>query len=143
MVGTATKSAAVDLDGLDPAIGKPFRFVDKYDRNAVPTAIFEAHVGPGKLLVCTLDVDSDLESRIVARQLRRALFNYAASAAFEPPGKLAPAQLAELIGTRNLPASASSKRPSYPAESVVDGDRTYWKFTRQDADRKLSRHYVT
>jgi hypothetical protein len=121
------KSIAVDLEGLDPAIAKPFRFVDKYNRNAMPSAIFEAMVGPGKLLVCTLDVESELETRIAARQLRRALFDYAASAGFEPRGRLTPDQLAALIGKRDLIVTATSEHPSHPAELAVDGDpNTFW-----------------
>ena len=121
------KSVAVDLDGLDPAIAKPFRFVDKYNRNAVPSAIFEALVGPGKLLVCTLDVESELESRIVARQLRRALFAYAGSREFAPKGKLTPDQLAALFGKPEWGAAATSEHASYPAELAVDGDpNTFW-----------------
>ena len=121
------KSVAVDLDGLDPDITKPFRFVDKYNRNALPSAIFEARVGPGKLLVCTLDVDSDLDSRIVARQLRRALFAYAGSAEFEPKGKLSPDQLAALFGKREWIVTATSENAAYPAELAADGDpNTFW-----------------
>ena len=121
------KSVAVDLDGLDPAIAKPFRFVDKYNRNAVPSAIFEALVGPGKLLVCTLDVDSELETRIVARQLRRALFAYAGSGEFAPKGKLTPEQLAALFGKREWVVTATSEHASHPAELAVDGDpNTFW-----------------
>jgi hypothetical protein len=121
------RSVAVDLDGLDPDITKPFRFVDKYNRNALPSAIFEARVGWGKLLVCTLDVDSDLDSRIVARQLRRALFAYAGSAEFEPKGKLSPDQLAVLFGKREWIVTATSENAAYPAELAADGDpNTFW-----------------
>lgn len=121
------KSVAVNLDGLDPDIDKPFRFVDKFNRNAMPSAIFEARVGPGKLLVCTLDVSSDLDTRIVARQLRRALFDYVGSAAFNPRGMLTPEQFSNLFGSRDLIATASSEYPSYPADLAVDGDpNTFW-----------------
>ena len=120
-------SVAVNLADLDPAIGKPFRFVDKFNRNAMPTAIFEAHVGAGKLLVCTLDVSSELDTRIVARQLRSALFAYVGSAAFDPKGSLTPEQLSALIGKRDLIASATSEHSDYPADLAVDNDpKTFW-----------------
>ena len=121
------KSVAVDLGELDLAIAKPFCFVDKYNRNVVPAAIFEAQVGPGKLLVCTLDVDSDLKERIVARQLRRALFEYVNSANFYPQGRLTPEQLSAMIGKRELVVFATSEHPSHPVELAVDGDpNTFW-----------------
>ena len=105
---TAT-STAVDLTGVDPTISKPFRFIDKFDRNALPSAIFEAKVATGKLLVCTLDVSSDLESRIVARQLRRALTAYIASPMFDPQSNLTPTQLSGLIGTGADKSGAKTK----------------------------------
>jgi hypothetical protein len=91
------ESVAVDLTGFDPELAKPFRFIDKFNRNALPTAILEARVGPGKLLVCTLDVRSEPEKRIAARQLHRALKLYAASPDFAPVTPLAPAQVRALF----------------------------------------------
>jgi hypothetical protein len=120
-------SVAVDLDGADPAISKPFRFVDKYDRNALPTAIFETAVGPGKLLVCTLDVRSEPDKRFVARHLLHALREHAASPAFQPAGTMTPAQLRELFRETFVLASASSAHPDYPALLATDGDpATLW-----------------
>lgn len=120
-------SVAVDLAGLDRQISKPFCFVDKYDRNALPAAIFEAKVGPGKLLVCTLDATSDPAGRIVARQLFRALNAYLASGDFEPQGVLAPSELAGLFRPSGFTVSASSSHQDYPPSNAVDGDpKTIW-----------------
>ncbi len=91
------KSTAVDLSGFDPQLTMPFRFIDKFDRNALPAAIFEARIGQGRLLVCTLDVTSDPEKRIVARQLHRALARYAASSEFNPTVTLTSDQLRQLF----------------------------------------------
>ncbi|HXI71691.1 MAG TPA: discoidin domain-containing protein [Verrucomicrobiae bacterium] len=121
------KSVALNLDGLDPGIGKPFCFVDKYNRNELPAAIFEANVGAGRLLVCTLDVESDPGGRIVARQLHRALLEYAASPEFQPRGRLTPAQLSALIGEADVLVKADSEYPTHPAELAVDGKPdTFW-----------------
>ncbi len=106
---TAT-STAINLTGVDPSIAKPFRFIDKFDRNALPAAIFEAKVGSGKLLVCSLDVSTDLESRIVARQLRRALNEYITSTAFDPEGNLTPVELSQLIGTGTEKSDAKTEK---------------------------------
>ena len=120
-------STTVDMSGLDPNIAQPFRFVDKYNRNALPTGIFEAKVGPGKLLVCTLDIESDLEQRIAARQLRRSIEAYLASPNFAPQGELTLDQLAELIGEVSIIARASSAHSDHPAYLAVDGDpQTFW-----------------
>jgi hypothetical protein len=121
------KSFAADLDDVDAKLAMPFRFVDKYNRNAQPAAIFEARVGPGQLLVCTLDIAQDLDSRIVARQLRRSILSYMAGADFSPKGELTEAQLQSLFQTPTYHVRASSANDGYAPELAVDGDpKTFW-----------------
>lgn len=91
------RSWAFNLDNLPARVDMPFRFVDKFNRNALPAAIFEAKVGPGKLLVCTLDITGDLTQRVAARQLRRSLLDYMGSDRFQPRGQLTPADLKQLF----------------------------------------------
>ncbi|MBK1827320.1 discoidin domain-containing protein [Haloferula rosea] len=133
---TAT-STAVDLSGVDASVAKPFRFIDKYDRNALPTGIFEARVGPGKLLVCTLDVESRPDERIVARQLKRALIQRIQSSDFNPSGVLSPSQLQELIGETSLVVTASSAHSTTPASHAADGDPTTLWHTDWTTGEKL------
>ncbi len=131
-------SAAVDLTGFDPQLSKPFRFIDKYNRNALPTAIFEAMVGPGKLLVCTLDVTSDPENRIVARQLLHALKHHAASSGFAPDTTITPGQLRQLFRERGITATASSSHPDHPADLAIDGDpATLWHSDWRDTGARF------
>ena len=91
------RSFSINLDTLPAKVDMPLRFVDKFNRNALPCAIFEAKVGKGKLLVCTLDISSDLDSRIVALQLRRSILEYMAGNHFEPRHELTPAELRMLF----------------------------------------------
>jgi hypothetical protein len=90
-------SFAIDLDVIQTKVEMPLRFVDKFNRNALPAAIFEAKVGKGRLLVCTLDISSDLDSRIVARQLRRSILKYMAGDKFNPSDGLSPSDLRSLF----------------------------------------------
>jgi hypothetical protein len=46
--------------------------------------IFEAKVGRGKLVACSFEIDSDLENRIAARQLRTSLLGYLSGDRFAP-----------------------------------------------------------
>jgi hypothetical protein len=87
------RSFAINLDALPGRVTMPFRLVDKFNRNALPAAIFEARVGHGRLLVCTLDISSDLASRIAARQLRRSILDYMSGAKFQPHSELSEAGL--------------------------------------------------
>lgn len=46
--------------------------------------LIEANVLNGKLLMTTMDITSNLEKRLVARQMRKAILNYLCSDDFHP-----------------------------------------------------------
>lgn len=83
-------------DGVHPR-DHALRFVDKFNRNALPASVFEARVGKGRFLVCTLDISSNLETRIAARQLRRSIDRYLAGDQFQPRAELNLADLKNLF----------------------------------------------
>ena len=72
------------LDNLDGRIKPLVQVIDDWNTNRKLGLVFEARVGPGKLLVCSIDLQTDLDSRPVARQMRHSLLNYMASSAFKP-----------------------------------------------------------
>ena len=81
-----------------PADFRPIvQVIDNQERNAKLGVIFEARVGAGKLLVCALDLDTDLANRPAARQLRRSLLDYAASEKFAPAHELPVGLLEKLL----------------------------------------------
>lgn len=59
--------------------------IDCFDLARPQTMLFETRVGSGRLLVCGMDVLTDLDKRPAARQLLNSLVKYAASQQFEPP----------------------------------------------------------
>jgi hypothetical protein len=131
-------SFAMDLDGLSNKPVMPLRFVDKYNRNALPAALWEAKVGPGKLFVCTLDITSDPENRRAARQLRRSLLEYLGSDRFQPGTRLDPAVLDTLFKTIRFRASAETAAPEAPVAAAVDGDpATFWHTDWQSWQNRL------
>ena len=79
-----SKSTSVNTSGL----GKDFRpiveFIDKFNRNSTASCLFELRVGNSKVLVSTLDLESDPEHRIVAAQLLKSLVRYLDSPEFNP-----------------------------------------------------------
>ena len=127
-----SKSFALDLDALPVRPAMPFRFVDKYNRNALPAAIFEAKVGAGRLLVCTLDITQDLDTRLAARQLRRSILAYMTGDAFRPQTALSEADLKSLFVQGSSAAArykitVSSSHDDSPAALAVDGNPgTFW-----------------
>ncbi len=60
-------------------------------------SIIEAKVGQGKLLFCTMDIHSDMESRPVAEQLKFSLLNYMNSKSFNPGVDIDKEKLKQLI----------------------------------------------
>ncbi|OAM88785.1 hypothetical protein OH491_10025 [Termitidicoccus mucosus] len=90
----ATRSKAVEIAGLP--VTPLVRVIDNFAKNRALANVFEARVGTGSLLFCSIDITGDLAARPAARQLRRSLLRYTASPGFRPAPELAPAQLAAL-----------------------------------------------
>lgn len=91
------RSEALVLDGVRTGIRPLIQFVPDFNTNRKMSALMEARVGSGRLLVCTLDLQSDLETRPVARQLLHSLLRYAGSDAFAPGHSLQWDELDELL----------------------------------------------
>lgn len=59
--------------------------------------LFEARVGGGRLMVCSMDLERNLDQRPVARQLRLGLMNYLQSDAFRPMFTVEPDRIKDLF----------------------------------------------
>ena len=73
--------------------------------------LFEANVLNGKLMMTSMDLDSDLSRRVVARQLHKAILDYMNSEKFRPEYQVKPEIIQELFtkiaGPVNLYTKAS------------------------------------
>jgi beta-galactosidase len=124
-----TKGArAVNLGKLPRELKFIVAAIDDWNRNWKLAPIFEVRVGKGRLLVCSFDLTSKLEERIVARQLRRSLLDYAASGKFQPQVSVTPEQVRGLwfdtLVMRKLGATVTA---SGNARDAIDGDpNTAW-----------------
>ena len=98
--GVLSPARAVVLNDLPAELAPIIQVIDQPLRNNREAVLFEAAVGRGRLLVCTLDVDTDLERRIVARQFRYSLLRYAASEQFRPTVEVRPEVLEFVLSTR-------------------------------------------
>jgi hypothetical protein len=87
------------LDSTPKALRPIVQVIDDYHRNHRLGAVFELKVGPGKLLVSSLDLESDLENRPAASQLRRSLLSYMESDRFQPEVELDATTLSQLLKT--------------------------------------------
>ena len=59
--------------------------------------LFEANVGKGKLVMTTMDLTRNLDTRIVARQMRLSIINYMLSDKFKPQWTIDEQRVADLF----------------------------------------------
>jgi len=58
--------------------------IDSYIINEKLAYLWECKVGDGKLMVCSINLTSDMEKRPASRQLKNSIINYMKSANFIP-----------------------------------------------------------
>ncbi|MFT3830578.1 MAG: discoidin domain-containing protein [Opitutaceae bacterium] len=132
-----------------PAAFRPLvQVIDNYERNEKLGLVFEAAVGPGRLLVCAVDLlDPALVAKPAARQLLASLLRYAGSDAFAPAAALEPALLDTLLRpslAEGKPATASTNfKPPWgfvpQPLHAFDGDvNTRWRPADDDAQPWLA-----
>ncbi len=82
------RSKAIVLNDAPHGFRPIVQAIDNFERNYRLGVIFETRVGKGRLLVCAIDLDTDLSHRPAARALKQSLFNYVSSSSFNPPYEL-------------------------------------------------------
>jgi hypothetical protein len=127
------QASAIRLNGTPENYHPIVQAIDRPDRNHKLALVYETKVGTGKLLVCTLDLNRDLDKRPVARQLRQSLLQYAASPDFKPTTEILldgnlPAFSRESTLARLAPKmSASTEHENFWAINAADNNPdTYW-----------------
>jgi len=91
------RSKAFILSETPPEYRPIVQVIDNQERNAKLGNVFETKVGPGRLLVCGIDLETDLADRPAAQQLRKSLLDYAASDKFAPKFELPESLLVRLL----------------------------------------------
>lgn len=91
------RSAAMVLDDFPESLRPIVQPIDTWFRGHRLGLLFEARVGSGRILVSSLDLDSDLDRRLVARQLRNSLLRYMGSDRFKPRVEVAFSALSGLV----------------------------------------------
>lgn len=92
------QSRVVTLDsisGADPVLIN----IDNFNRNSSLASIFEAKVGEGKILFCTMDLSVNISERPVAKQLLYSLLNYMKGDNFNPTGEISMEDIKGLISS--------------------------------------------
>ena len=141
-------SFSVCLDKLPGGYSPIVAVIPNFYHNHRLAALFEAKVGGGRLLVCSVDIENGLDRRPAAKQLRRSIFHYMQSAEFHPSQRLEEEQIRELLteqkadgktGSVNLalhkPAATDSEQPAcHGAEKGNDGsEASSWRAADTEA----------
>jgi hypothetical protein len=92
-----SRAGALILDDLPPGLRPTVQVIDDWFTARRLALVFEAKVGRGKLAVCSIDLEHDLENNAVARQFRHSLLQYLASRHFKPRIGLTVAQVRQLM----------------------------------------------
>ncbi len=128
-----SRAEVMSLDGLPQEVRPLVQVIDDWNTCRRLGLVFEARVGAGRLLACSMDLETDLDQRPAARQLRRSLLDYMADNRFSPAQQLTVGQL-ETVFQEPSPyaklgatVTADSEHPGYEAGNVLDGDPvTFW-----------------
>lgn len=130
----------INLDKLPKNLQPIVQPIDDWNRNYKLGMIFEAKVGRGKLLVSSADLENDLKTRIVARQLRKSILDYMASQKFNPQVSASPANFREVLFDTRVMKKLDAKvnAAGIDAANAIDGDpNTFWiAGTQKDVSRQ-------
>lgn len=99
-----------------PADYRPLvQVIDDYGRNHKLGAVIECTVGPGKLLVSSIDLRTNMDERPTARNLLRSLLDYMNTPAFSPNTPLDESYLESMLSV----VMVEDKGPPKDAERAV------------------------
>lgn len=94
--------------------------IDDWNRNYKLGMILECRVEKGSLLIVTADIDTNLDERVSARQLRKSLFEYVYSEDFKPTCMVTTKDLLDSFYQRNIMQDYGVKvKEEY--KNVIDG----------------------
>ena len=96
------KAQVINLMDLPKDYQSPIQPIDTWHVSRKLGMLVEARVLKGRLLMTTMDITSDLDHRIVARQMRQAILAYMQSDDFQPALTLSPDVIRDFF-TRQAP----------------------------------------
>ncbi|MGI8907547.1 MAG: discoidin domain-containing protein [Candidatus Sumerlaeaceae bacterium] len=133
-----THARGMVMDDLPKALRPIVQPIDDWNTNRRLGLLFECRVGKGKLLVCSADLDKELDQRPAARQLRNSLLTYAAGEQFNPKVEVAKDDLRNMLernrsskllrlGATILSVNSEDTASGNVATNAIDGDvETIW-----------------
>ena len=134
---------AINLESLPPGLQPIVQAVDDWNRNYKLGLAFECRVGPGRLLVCSIDF-SELKTHPVARQLYHSFLDHMAGEKFQPEVAVAPEAIRGLLFDNRIMhrLQATAEADGEPADALIDGDpNTFWLSGREPHPHVITIHF--
>ena len=144
-----TKSQIMILNDLPPQLRPTVQVIDDWFSNRRLGLVFEANVNGGKLLVCSIDIETDLDNRPVARQLRSSLIKYMSGSDFNPVQEVSVEAIRTLmtepskmqkLGAKVI--KVDSQAAGHEGDKAIDGNattvwHTQWQPTAPDYPHEI------
>ncbi len=146
--GLVTKSKFMVLDEFAPKLRPIVQVIDDWNTNRKLGLLFETKVGSGKLLVCSIDLRSDLDKRPVAKQMLHSLIEYMESDRFAPRHSAEIGLIRSLFRKPPLLSRAKvinvdSEAVGYEGSNAIDGNPgTIWH-TEWEGNAPQYPHQIT
>jgi hypothetical protein len=129
-----SRGGAMILDQMPPALRPVVQVIDDWVTSRKLGLVFEANVGAGKLLVCSIDLKHELERDPVRRQFRHSLLKYMAGERFVPGQSISGDDVKKLIGPPSPPRKlglaaldSDSEELGNEIGNAMDGNpETFW-----------------
>jgi hypothetical protein len=130
-----SQSKSLDLDAMPTGFRPIVQVMDNFERNKKLGILFEARVGRGRLLVCSMNLKDNIEHRPAAKQMLVSLYAFLDSDKFQPAQELSPKLLDDLLAKPSSVLSrmgakvihADSEDPDHRAADAIDGNHeTFW-----------------
>jgi hypothetical protein len=133
-----SRAGAMILDDLPAQLRPTVQVIDDWVTNRRLGLLFEAKVGKGQLMVCSIDLKNESDKNPVARQFLHSVLAYMQSSRFKPSVSITETQLQNLfvkpagsLGARII--KADSAQPGFEPENILDGNpSTMWHTSWQE-----------
>lgn len=131
-----SRAQVMSLDALPKEVRPLVQVIDDWNTCRRLGLVFEAQVGKGRLVACSMDIESDLAKRPAVAQFKTSLLAYMASDKFAPARSVTVEDLQTVFREPSpyvelgAAAVADSDSPGNEAGNVLDGDTTTFWHTR-------------
>ncbi len=144
-----SQAAALKLDGMPGDLRPIVQAIDTWFETRRLGLAFEAKVHGGRLLVCSIDLEKNLEDNPVAHQMRHSLLRYVAGNEFAPQVEVSVEAIQNLMQPLSrmqrlgVTLTSDSEQPGYGATHVMDDDpTTIWHTGWGDREKPWPHHLV-